>query len=119
MFRFAMIAATALGLAHTPAAADETLLTAPGQTATLTGGAVEMMATYRPTDWDTFEVTAIFAASGWTNEPMRVRMAMQDGDRVAFSIPGYPDQLFRFSRGGAALAASVEEIEFVEIAQIQ
>ena len=38
---------------------------------------------------------------------MRVLMAMAEGDDVAFSMPGYPQVIYRFRRTGAEVTISV------------
>ena len=42
---------------------------------------------------------------------MRIVMALDDGDDVAFAMPGYPQALYRFVRSGDAVTASVREVD--------
>ena len=41
---------------------------------------------------------------------MRVVMALGDGDDVAFSMPGYPQVLYRFLRTGGDVTVSVRRL---------
>lgn len=118
MLRFAMMTAMALGLMSAPAAADTMVLRAPLQAATVKAGALDMVAYYRELEGDVMEVTATFAESDGFYRSTRVVMGLAKGAGVAFSVPGYPETLYRVSRRGDALRVSAEEIEFIDVAQI-
>jgi len=62
---------------------------------------------YIPVDGDLLEVTATFAPKGG-GDPLRVVMDLADRDAVAFSMPGYQDSLYAFSRSGEEVTVSVE-----------
>lgn len=70
-------------------------------------GPLEMVASTGPIDGEEMPVSASFAPRQATAVPMRVRMAMGEGDDVAFSMPGYPQVIYRFRRSGSELTVSV------------
>jgi hypothetical protein len=75
-----------------------------------------MVAYYVPVAGGALEVTATFAVhepqpDTDTVPPMRIVMALDDGDDVAFAMPGYPQALYRFARSGEAVTASVRPVE--------
>ena len=60
----------------------------------MSGGALELTATFRDPATD--------------DEPMRIVMPLQDGDALAFGMPGYADSLYSFARSGQAIRISVQ-----------
>jgi hypothetical protein len=66
-----------------------------------------MVVYYVPVDGDLLEVTATFAPKD-AGDPLRVVMGLADRDSVAFSIPGYEDSRYAFSRSGEEVTVSVE-----------
>ena len=91
----------------TPAFAEEVTIGRPIEGGSLHEGHLDMVAYYVPVDDDLFEVTATFAPKG-AGDPLRVVMGLADRDSVAFSIPGYEDSRYAFSRSGEEVAVSVE-----------
>jgi len=87
--------------------ADEATVGRPIEAGSLHGGRLNMVAYYVPVDGDRLEVTATFAPKGG-GDPLRVVMALADGDKVAFSMPGYQDSLYAFSRSGEKVTVSTE-----------
>ena len=83
---------------------------APIEAASLHDGPLDMVAYYVPAEGGTLEVTATFAEHEAT-PPMRIVMALGDGDDVAFAMPGYPQALYRFTRAGEAVTVSVRAVE--------
>jgi hypothetical protein len=75
-----------------------------------------MVAYYLPAAAGALEVTATFAAHEPQPQPepappMRVVMALGDGDDVAFAMPGHPGALYRFTRSGEAVTVSVRAVD--------
>jgi len=91
----------------TPALADEATVGRPIEAGSLHEGRLDMVAYYVPVDGDRLEVTATFAPKGG-GDPLRVVMGLADGDKVAFSMPGYQDSLYAFSRSGGRVKVSTE-----------
>jgi hypothetical protein len=91
--------------------AEETTVTRAIEAASLHEGPLDMVAYYRPVDGGSLEVTATFAPHDPSAfEPMRIVMALGDGDDVALAMPGYMEALYRFRRAGAAVTVSVREV---------
>jgi hypothetical protein len=115
--RFAL--ALAAGLLAAPALAEQSSMSRPIEAASLHDGPLDMVGYYEPVSGGALEVTATFAPREVTMmsaAPMRIVMALGDGDDVAFSIPGYPQALYRFARSGATVAVSVRSVVTVEAA---
>jgi hypothetical protein len=91
----------------TPAFAEEVTIGRPIDGGSLHEGRLDMVVYYVPVDGDLLEVTATFAPKGG-GDPLRVVMGLADGDSVAFSMPGYQDSLYAFSRSGEEVSVSVE-----------
>jgi hypothetical protein len=91
----------------TPAFAEEAAIGRPIEGGSLHEGHLDMVVYYVPVDGDLLEVTATFAPKGG-GDPLRVVMALADGDSVAFSMPGYQDSLYAFSRSGEEVTVATE-----------
>jgi hypothetical protein len=106
MFRRTLSASllTALFLAS-PALAEEATVRRPIEAGSLHEGRLDMVVYYVPVDGDLLEVIATYAPKGG-GEPMRVVMGLSDRDSVAFSMPGYRDSLYTFSRSGETVTVS-------------
>jgi hypothetical protein len=91
----------------TPALSEEATIGRPIEGGSLHEGHLDMVVYYVPVDGDLLEVTATFAPKD-AGDPLRVVMGLADGDSVAFSMPGYQDTLYAFSRSGEEVTASVE-----------
>jgi hypothetical protein len=101
----------ALAVLAGPGRAEETTVTRAIEAASLHEGPLDMVAYYRPVDGGSLEVTATFAPHDPSAfEPMRIVMALGDGDDVAFAMPGYIEALYRFRRDGTAVTVSVREV---------
>ena len=108
-----MIAAALLAA---PALANSMTMHRPIEAASLHDGPLDMVAYYVPVEGRALEVTATFAENepqpgAMTAPPMRIVMALDDGDDVAFAMPGYPQALYRFVRSGDAVTASVRKVD--------
>jgi hypothetical protein len=91
--------------------ADQMTVTRAVQAASLHEGPLDMVAYYVEIPGG-LEVTATFAPRAPSAAaPVRIVMALGDGDDVAFGVPGYPEALYRFTRAGAAVTMSVREAE--------
>ncbi len=97
----------ALALMATPALADEITLTAPMASETLHEGGLDMNVYWVEAEGG-IEVVGTYVARAGANAPARIRMLMQDGDKVAFGMPGVQDTLYSFERSGDALHVTAE-----------
>ena len=96
-----------------PALADQMTMTRAIQAASLHDGPLDMVAYYEPAPGGALEVTATFAPRKVTMmaaAPMRIVMALGEGDDVAFAMPGYPQALYRFVRSGEDVTVSVRPV---------
>jgi hypothetical protein len=91
----------------TPALAEEVTIGRPIEGGSLHKGRLDMVVYYVPVGRDLLEVIATFAPKGG-GDPLRVVMGVADRDTVAFSVPGYQDSLYRFSRSGEKVSVSTE-----------
>ena len=106
-----MMTLSAFVLVATPVLAEEVTMSSAIAAGSLHEGPLDMVAYYRPIDGGSLEVTATFSRHDALTQPMRIVMAMQDGDKVAFAMPGYPEALYTFSRAGSAVQVAVDEEE--------
>jgi hypothetical protein len=91
-----------------PAVAEETVMHEAIAAGSLHEGPLDMVAYWQPAADGTLVVTATFLEREAPEaEPMRIVMALAEGDAVAFAMPGFLDALYRFSRDGGAVTASV------------
>ncbi|MBP7001537.1 hypothetical protein [Amaricoccus sp.] len=104
-------AAVVLGFAA-PGMAEEVSVAAPGVAASLHEGPLDMVAYYGAAPEGapgSMEVVATFAPkAGRGGHALRIAMALGDGDRVAFALPGYPATRYVFAREGGALTVAGE-----------
>ena len=91
----------------TPAFTEEATIGRPIEGGSLHEGRLDMVVYYIPVDGDLLEVTATFAPKGG-GDPRRVVMGLADRDSVAFSMPGYQDLLYAFSRSGEEVTVSTQ-----------
>lgn len=111
--RGAAAAVVAAALMMAPATAEETTVSAPIHAGSLHDGPLDMVALYLPVAGGALEVTATFAAHIEDDPepvPMRIVTALEDGDTVAFAMPGYPRALYRFQRAGEAVSVAVRQV---------
>jgi hypothetical protein len=106
----AAAAAIAVALLAGPGLAEEMTMTRAIEAASLHEGPLDMVAYYRPVTGGALEVTATFAPRDRARQPLRIVMALGDGDDVAFAMPGYPDARYRFVRSGPHVTASVRAV---------
>ncbi|MFO1144235.1 MAG: hypothetical protein U1E59_18025 [Amaricoccus sp.] len=96
------------------ALAEDAMIPSPTGAASLHEGPLDMVATYEPFGANALAVTASFAGRTGTimsAAPIRVVMPLGDGDDLAFSVPGYPQAVYRFTRSGATVSISVRDVE--------
>ena len=91
-----------------PAEAEEVTISKAIAAGSLHEGALDMVAYWIELPDGALEVTATFRGRETTDEPMRIVMPMQDGDALAFGMPGYEGSLYSFARSGQAISISVE-----------
>ena len=91
-----------------PAHAEEVTISQPLAAGSLHEGALDMVAYWLEVPGGALEVTATFRDRATNDEPMRIAMPMQDGDALAFGMPGYTGSLYSFARSGKDLNISVE-----------
>lgn len=101
--------AVAATFAALPAVADEARMSAPIEAASLSTGAIALVAYYVPLADDGFQVTATWLGDE-DAEPRRLVMRLDEGDAVAFSLPGHMDTRFTFSRDFEAVTVRVEPV---------
>ena len=108
------VAALLLASLAFPAAADSVTLDRPGAAGSLHDGALDMVAYYLPAPDGRFELTATFAPKVGEDAPavadaapVRMVMALADGDAVSFGVPGHPRILYGFARSGDRVMLSV------------
>lgn len=100
---FAMTAAAIF--AATSALAGEITLNAEMEAASLHEAGVDMVVYY--TDADThFEVVATYVEPMAKDEPLRMRMGLNDGDKVTFALPEHPATNYTFARNGATVSVN-------------
>lgn len=112
MFRISTCSAIFLSAIAAPVLAEEVTMTRAIEAGSLHEGPLDMVAYYVPTADGQLEVTATFAAHDTVADPMRIVMAMRDGDTVAFAMPGYRFAHYSFSRAGAAINIAVDAMQF-------
>jgi hypothetical protein len=103
-----ILAGAVAAFVATGALAETVTMSAPIEAGSLHEGPLDMVAYWVPLADERYEVTATFIARGEGARPMRIVMAMAADDRVAFSMPGHLDALYRFARTSDGVAASVE-----------
>ncbi|EYD75604.1 hypothetical protein Rumeso_02820 [Rubellimicrobium mesophilum DSM 19309] len=101
--------AALLGAATTATAqAEDVTISRALAAGSLHEGALDMVAYWVEAPGGALEVTATFRDRATDDEPMRIAMPMQDGDALAFGMPGYEGALYRFARSGQEIRISVE-----------
>ena len=93
-----------------PAQAEEVTISRALAAGSLHEGPLDMVAYWLEVPDGALEVTATFRDRETVDEPMRIVMPMQDGDAVAFGMPGYDGALYSFARSGQEISISVEII---------
>lgn len=92
----------------TPAHAEEVTISRALAAGSLHESALDMVAYWTEGPGGALEVTATFRDRATDDEPMRIVMPVQDGDALAFGMPGYDGALYSFARSGQAISISVE-----------
>ena len=109
----ALLGATLMAPAH----AEDVTISRPLAAGSLHEGALDMVAYWLEGPDGALEVTATFRDRATDDEPMRVVMPLQDGEALAFGMPGHEGALYRFARSGQAIRISVE-VESNRIAKV-
>ncbi|TNC44203.1 hypothetical protein FHG66_20700 [Rubellimicrobium rubrum] len=91
-----------------PAQAEEVTISRALAAGSLHDGELDMVAYWTEAAEGAIEVTATFRDRTADGEPMRVVMPMQDGDALAFGMPGHEGSLYSFARYGQEITISVE-----------
>ena len=91
-----------------PAQAEDVTISRELAAGSLHEGPLDMVAYWLEGPGGALEVTATFRDRATDDEPMRIVMPMQDGDALAFGMPGYAGSLYSFARSGKELNISVE-----------
>ncbi len=111
MLRLAVVS-LALAFGSTPVRADEAI-TRGLAAASLHEGPLEMQAACEPLASGRIEVSASFSPRQVTMmaaPPLHRTLALEDGDAVYLTLPGYPQVLYRFSRSGALVTMSAHAV---------
>ena len=104
-----LIPTTLLGLTlATGAMAESVTMSKPIQAGSLHDGPLDMVAYWVPLEDEGYEVTATFIGRMAGDQPMRIVMRLDEGDDVAFAMPGYRSAMYRFVRSDDVVDASVE-----------
>jgi hypothetical protein len=99
-----------LGLMPGLVRADAITLDAPIAGASVHTGGVDMVVYYVDRE-DHFEVVATYASVDGPFEPGRLRMALTDGDRVSFGLPGMATAvLYTFERSGETVHVGASHV---------
>ena len=105
----AALLATFLGATLTaPAHAEDVTISQALAAGSLHEGALDMVAYWIEVPDGALELTATFRDRATDDGPMRIVMPMQDGDALAFGMPGYDNSLYSFARSGKEISISVE-----------
>lgn len=104
---FKTLLAAAATLVAVPVLADEVRMSAPIEAGSLDLGDLTLVAYYTLKGADSFEVTAVWLGDE-DAEPSRLVMLLNEGDEVAFSLPGHADTRFTFAREFDAVAVRAE-----------
>ncbi len=91
-----------------PAQAEDVTISRALAAGSLHEGALDMVAYWLEVPDGALELTATFRDRATDDEPMRIVMPMQDGDALAFGMPGYEGALYSFARSGQEISISVE-----------
>jgi hypothetical protein len=118
MLRSVFLVAIAMGFVSPPAVADTVMIKAPRAAGTIAAGVLDMVTHFRMTDDDLMEVTAVFAERGSFYRPTEIILGLPRFTDVAFSVPGYPETLYTFSRWGEGLHVSAEPTQRINLAQV-
>ena len=94
-----------------PAQAEEITISSALPVGSLHEGPLDMVASWKEVPGGALELTATFSDRAMKDEPMRIVMPMQDGDALAFGMPGYEGTLYSFARSGHEISISVEVLE--------
>ncbi len=108
MTRIALLATLLGSTLIAPAQAEEVTISRELTAASLHEGALDMVAYWAEVPDGALELTATFRDRATDDEPMRIVMPMQDGDALAFGMPGYDGALYAFARSGQEISISVE-----------
>ena len=108
MTRIALLTALLGSTLMAPAQAEEVTISHALAAGSLHDGPLDMVAYWTEVPDGALELTATFRNSTTNDEPMRIVMPMQDGDALAFGMPGYDGSLYSFARSGQEISISVE-----------
>ncbi|SMX50256.1 hypothetical protein [Maliponia aquimaris] len=100
-----ILAAALLAATSGAALADDVTLSAPLTGATLHEGPVDM-SVYWTDKAEVYEVVATYLTGLRGEEPARLVLLMQDGDRATLGLPGAPGYHFTFQRSGDQVMVS-------------
>ena len=96
-FATAFIAAI---LSASTAMAADVRLDKPATGATLHGKEIDMSVYYTEDDTGAFIVVATYIGKSREDEPGRLVMALSDGEKIQFGIPGERGSIYMFARDG-------------------
>jgi hypothetical protein len=88
--------------------AETATMSKPIQASSLHRGPLDMVAYWVPLEDDGYEVTATFISRASGAEPMRVVMRLDEGDDVAFAMPGHRTMLYKFARANNVVSVSAD-----------
>lgn len=100
-----ILAAALLAATSGAALADDVTLATPGTGATLREGPVDM-SVYWTERAEGYELVATYLTGLDNEEPARLVLLMQDGERATLGLPGAPGYHFTFRRCGDTVSVS-------------
>lgn len=80
------------------------------QGASLHEDGVDMVVYYTHAAENAFEVVATYVEDGDATKPYRMRMALKDGDRVTFALPGRMTISYTFARNGKTVSMETKPV---------
>ncbi len=101
--------ASILTAAAFSAQAEMISLESPMQAASLHEGGVDMVVHYLDEE-DHFQLVANYLDGTDPTTPNTIRMALTDGDRSSFNLPGVAHVIYSFERVGSSVIATADPI---------
>ncbi len=120
MFRIVVIAALALGLTTMlvgAAMVDPTPRAEVARPTLIKGSSLELKVEGTQTRHAFLDFRAVFTDRHDSTRFTAIAISLKEGEHVAFAVPGYPAQRFRFMRRGAEVHASVELLSLASLAE--
>lgn len=102
-----------IAIAPVAAIADSLTLSAPMSGGTVHADTVDMSVYWLPSD-TAFEVVAQYVDRNRETAPQRLRMRLEQGERVSFGLPGQTGTVYAFARSATALTVTAQPVWTVQ-----